>query len=127
MTTEIDRHKRRLLARLEDLDAQRRAFLHDEARLTEEREPDPLDRARAESGASELEVITESELREILEIEAALRRINDKIYGYCDKCDDLIAPARLEVMPWARLCLDCAEQQERRAVPAATVDRVTLG
>jgi len=127
MTTEIDRHKRRLLARLQDLDAQRRGFLHDEARLTEEVDPDPLDRARAESGASELEAITESELREILEIEAALRRIDDKSFGFCDVCDDLIAPDRLEVMPWARLCLDCAEEEERRALPMGAVDLVTLG
>jgi DnaK suppressor protein len=49
----------------------------------------------------------------LLQIEAALQRIEDGDYGYCQECGENIAPARLEVDPSARLCIQCASALER--------------
>ena len=39
---------------------------------------------------------------------AALNRMDDGVYGYCHKCDDLIGVGRLEIDPAAMLCVQCA-------------------
>lgn len=43
---------------------------------------------------------------EIVEIEAALRRLDEGTYGKCEECGNPITDARLEAMPAARYCLD---------------------
>jgi RNA polymerase-binding protein DksA len=47
------------------------------------------------------------------EIDEALRKIYRGEYGVCENCGGPIARARLEAMPYARLCLACKEGEER--------------
>ncbi len=42
------------------------------------------------------------------EVESALQRLDDGIYGRCEGCGDLVAPERLEALPAARFCVTCA-------------------
>jgi RNA polymerase-binding protein DksA len=46
------------------------------------------------------------------EIDAALERIKNGTYGICDACGKEIDAERLEVYPWARLCIDDARKAE---------------
>jgi DnaK suppressor protein len=46
---------------------------------------------------------------ELVRIRLALQRIDNGEYGYCLRCDELIALARLEIDPAATLCIQCAE------------------
>ena len=46
------------------------------------------------------------------EIDAALRRIDDRTYGICFNCGNEIPRARLEANPWASLCIDCKRRAE---------------
>jgi DnaK suppressor protein len=48
------------------------------------------------------------------EIDAALKRIEDGTYGTCASCGREIAPERLEVYPWASLCIEHAREAEQR-------------
>jgi DnaK suppressor protein len=48
----------------------------------------------------------------LLDIEAALERINDEEYGNCFECGEAINPARLNADPTATLCIGCAEALE---------------
>jgi DnaK suppressor protein len=48
--------------------------------------------------------------RTLNEVEAALVRIKAGDYGVCDACHISIPRARLEALPWARLCVSCAER-----------------
>jgi DnaK suppressor protein len=50
----------------------------------------------------------ERERQELAEIESALERIKASEYGICEGCAGLIREARLEALPWARLCIRCA-------------------
>ena len=44
---------------------------------------------------------------EVVEIDVALDKIDEGTYGICDKCGKHIPKARLEVIPWAALCVTC--------------------
>ena len=47
------------------------------------------------------------------EIDHALRKLYRGEYGPCENCGRPISRARLEAMPYARLCLTCKEEEER--------------
>ncbi|MFH1891641.1 MAG: TraR/DksA C4-type zinc finger protein [Candidatus Zixiibacteriota bacterium] len=50
--------------------------------------------------------------RFLYHIDEALRRIKDKTYGKCAKCDSEIGTARLTALPHARFCIKCKEEEE---------------
>ncbi|KZY31571.1 molecular chaperone DnaK [Roseovarius sp. HI0049] len=41
-------------------------------------------------------------------LQAALARMDEDEFGYCEECGDAIAPARLRLDPAATRCVDCA-------------------
>jgi RNA polymerase-binding transcription factor len=45
------------------------------------------------------------------DIDAALRRIDEGTYGTCTNCGKPISEERLEALPWASLCIDCARER----------------
>ncbi len=45
------------------------------------------------------------------DIEDALAKFDAGTYGECESCHQRIPEARLEAMPAARLCIDCASQR----------------
>ena len=59
--------------------------------------------------------LRERELHRLREIDAALHRIEDGSYGFCEETDEPIGKKRLEKMPWTRLSIQAAEQEEREA------------
>ena len=52
----------------------------------------------------------------VRDVDDALKRIEAKSYGLCEDCEALIPPARLAVLPHARLCIAC--QSKREGTPA---------
>jgi RNA polymerase-binding protein DksA len=42
------------------------------------------------------------------EVDAALERVEEGTYGVCESCGRPIGEARLEALPAARTCIDCA-------------------
>ena len=54
-----------------------------------------------------------AEGRELHSVDEALRRIYRKEYGHCEVCKGPIARARLEVVPFASLCITCKEKEEK--------------
>ncbi|MDP9403954.1 MAG: TraR/DksA C4-type zinc finger protein [Actinomycetota bacterium] len=45
------------------------------------------------------------------EVEAALAKLDEGNYGICEECGQPIADARLEAMPAARFCINCASKR----------------
>ena len=76
--------------------------------------PDLADRASAETDRS-LELRTRDRQRKLIsKIEAALRRLDDGSYGYCEVTGDPISLKRLDARPIATLSLAAQEMHERR-------------
>ena len=48
------------------------------------------------------------------QVEHALDRIRSRTYGACEDCGGVIAKKRLEAIPFASLCIRCAEQAEQQ-------------
>ena len=57
--------------------------------------------------------IVEIESRELGQIEHALQRIVDGVYGRCEFCGGKIAEARLNALPYTNSCIDCQRENER--------------
>ncbi len=75
---------------------------------------DEADRASRESDHS-LELRTRDRYRKLLyKIDAALSRIDDGSYGYCEDTGDIIGLQRLEARPIATLSIDAQERREIR-------------
>lgn len=53
---------------------------------------------------------TEEETLEL--VEQALDRIRGRCYGLCEECGGVIAKKRLEAIPFASMCIRCAEKME---------------
>jgi RNA polymerase-binding protein DksA len=50
---------------------------------------------------------------ELEKVTAALTRLEDGSFGTCTSCGNPIAPERLEAIPWAPTCIDCARKAGR--------------
>jgi len=76
--------------------------------------PDAADRASSETDKS-LELRTRDRQRKLIsKIDAALRRIADGSYGYCEVSGEPISLGRLDARPIATLSLEAQEKHEKR-------------
>jgi DnaK suppressor protein len=75
--------------------------------------PDLTDRASLETERA-IELRTRDRERKLIsKIDAALGRIEDGSYGFCEESDEPIGLRRLEARPTATLSLDAQERHER--------------
>ncbi|MHC1725235.1 MAG: TraR/DksA family transcriptional regulator [Syntrophobacteraceae bacterium] len=86
-------------------------------REMEERSIEMQEEAQRASIARPYDKLDETGKLEIQQIDLALTKMSLGDYGTCESCGDDIAPKRLEVIPWARLCVDCAREHERKPLP----------
>jgi DnaK suppressor protein len=76
-------------------------------------EPDLADRASAEMERA-LELRTRDRARKLIaKIDAAIQRIEDGSYGYCEETGEPISLKRLEARPIATLSVEAQERHER--------------
>ncbi|TWT12755.1 RNA polymerase-binding protein DksA [Reyranella sp. CPCC 100927] len=83
--------------------------------MTEESlaQPDLADRATAETDRA-LELRTRDRYRKLIsKIDAALRRLEEDTYGYCEETGEPISLKRLEARPIATLSVEAQERHER--------------
>jgi DnaK suppressor protein len=58
--------------------------------------------------------LMESDGGTLAQIETSLERIEEGTYGQCEECGVKIPKSRLNAIPYATLCVRCAEQQEQQ-------------
>lgn len=68
-----------------------------------------MDTAQDEISSQLIEV----ESRELSQIEDALGRLKEGLYGDCEHCNKPVPLARLQAVPYATMCIDCARKQEK--------------
>jgi DnaK suppressor protein len=89
-----------------------------EALRSAERDPEFEEGAQSEHEQYTLSKLGEVQRREIAMIDAAITRIDSGEYGICRDCDLEIDPKRLQALPSALYCTDCATRRERGTVAA---------
>jgi DnaK suppressor protein len=109
--TELENERQRLVAALETVN-------HKESLVDETGDlstgPDHLGDQATETFLRELDGgLEENAEHLIVEIDAALGRIEKGIYGVCAGCGKPIGKERLEAVPYATLCIDDARKRGR--------------
>src|SRR4051812_9629489 len=109
---QLEYFRQKLLSWREELLAESQETINN---LKEEnwREPDLSDRASLETEAG-VELRTRNRyLKLIGKIDAALKRIEDGSYGYCDETGEPIGLKRLEARPIATMTIEAQERHEK--------------
>ncbi|HVB57825.1 MAG TPA: TraR/DksA family transcriptional regulator [Candidatus Acidoferrales bacterium] len=84
-----------------------------------DREPDDEAALASDSTSKDLAVATlERERRMLDQVKTALERIKSGDYGICESCGGPIPDARLRALPWAKVCIRCAERAQTWASAA---------
>lgn len=110
---QIEYFRRKLVMWKEDIMKESKETL---SHLQEENHilPDVADRASSETDRS-LELRTRDRQRKLIsKIDAALKRIDDRSYGYCDDTGEPIGLKRLDARPIATLSIEAQERHEKR-------------
>ncbi|HEU4686108.1 MAG TPA: TraR/DksA C4-type zinc finger protein [Nitrospira sp.] len=66
---------------------------------------------RDATGAQQIALL-EARTQQRIQLDEALRRLDEGTYGICEDCDAPISPGRLRALPFARRCVACQEQFE---------------
>jgi DnaK suppressor protein len=112
-TRQIEYFRKKLLRWKEDILRESRETLTNLQTATENH-PDVADRASSETDKA-IELRARDRQRKLIsKIDAALRRIEDGSYGYCEETGEPIGLARLDARPIATLSLEAQERHERR-------------
>jgi DnaK suppressor protein len=103
--------KSRLNQQLEELEKRAESAAR---HLSTRHSSDSAEQAQERENDDVLAAIKQESIDEIREIKRAIQRIENGEYGICAACQNEILPARLEVLPYATLCIQCAEKDEYR-------------
>lgn len=74
---------------------------------------DVLDEANINIQAGQELRFRNREIFYLKKINQALSRIDEKVYGICEDCDESISYERLMARPTAELCISCKEEREQ--------------
>ena len=102
---DVSKYESRLQARLRELT---RRVVKVEKALDAPADPDSEERATEREGDEVLEGLGNAGLQEIRMIEAALKRVEDGTFGECVACGEDISEERLNAVPHAARCRNCA-------------------
>jgi DnaK suppressor protein len=72
---------------------------------------DWIDHSSMESDIHVRLALQQTDSKLLRAIEEAILRLDQGIYGICMDCEEEIATARLDAVPWTRVCINCKERQ----------------
>ena len=105
-------YKENLLRKRTEILAEREGKLLSTPMDNNTRQGDMADQA---SGTNEVHIqlkLKQTDAKILQAIEEALERLSSGSYGLCRDCGEDIAPARLNAIPWTRVCIECKEKQK---------------
>jgi DnaK suppressor protein len=111
--TELDRFRKLLLDKRNELLDRVRAARSSETGGHGDEAPDLVDRALQTVSRDLLYQLSTGERDILRRVDAALDRIESGGYGKCVHCGENVQLARLKAVPWARHCIECQELQDR--------------
>ena len=57
--------------------------------------------------------LEEHEWVKLKQVEVALKKVEDGEYGICEQCEQEILETRLEIIPYAKFCIQCLSEIEK--------------
>lgn len=112
-TKQIDELKLILLERKEKITKNIQGSRESIDSLKDSECKDEYDYAEVSSDSFKEGIIANQQIKELEEIESALKRIDKGTYGICEMCDEQIAIGRLRAKPFAKYCTPCREIHEQ--------------
>jgi RNA polymerase-binding protein DksA len=116
-TAEVEKYRALLLAKRSEL-LGNVSVMEDETFKKERSELSSMPFHMADAGSDNFEQefaldLMDSEKKLLAEINNALRKIEEGTYGICEGKGEQIPKARLNAIPWAQYCVQCAELKEK--------------
>ena len=107
--TNHDKLQKWLLARRDELNTRLGKIKQDASRKNS---ADWSEQAQERENDEVIDALGNEAVLELRKINRALDRMGEGDYGFCLSCGKEIPPQRLEVMPYADLCVKCAQARE---------------
>ena len=110
---EIELARQRLLQmRQELLDEAARSYAESQS-LGKDGVPDIGDMSSNSYNQEVLMNLSNAQRQTAKDIDAALDRIAEGVYGLCSRCEEEIPARRMEVRPFSRYCVECKSEVEK--------------
>ncbi len=106
LKNELENRKEKIKRIVKDNEKEIKALSRTEA-------SDEADHATISTDSAIEQAINNQQLRELKEIDYALFKMENKTYGICEMCEELIGAQRLKVKPQAKYCIVCREIVEK--------------
>lgn len=91
--------------------------------ITIERAADVFDEALLAAERESSARILAQDFQLLRQVDAARNRLRNGDFGICLRCEEAIAPKRLQAIPWAAYCVSCQTQAEDGAMCRTMFDR----
>lgn len=106
--SDLKKYKGVLLTRKQELEeAPERSTVVDEAM----RIGDWVDHSSQENDLHINLALKQTDTKLVRAIDEALQRVDGGTFGICMDCEETIPQARLDAVPWTRVCVNCKEKQ----------------
>lgn len=74
---------------------------------------DWIDQSSQESDLHVHLALKQTDTKLLRAITEAIHRMDQGTYGICTECEEEIRTARLDAVPWTRVCINCKEKQSK--------------
>ena len=108
----LEADRRRTTERLERLQKEHAGFVAASKDSNADDEHDP-EGATIAFERSQVATVTRQHQQHLVEIDAALDRVEAGTYGVCEGCNCKIPLARLNALPYATYCIQCQRESEK--------------
>jgi DnaK suppressor protein len=112
---DVENFKRKLLEMRRDLLGQVEKKKLYSKEIGEDGIPDSGDVAAYSYSKEVLMGLGENERTKLRLVEEALAKIDEGIYGVCERCEEAIPVKRLDLLPFTRYCVQCQSELEKES------------
>jgi DnaK suppressor protein len=112
---DVENFKRKLLEMRRDLLGQVEKKKLYSKEVGEDGIPDSGDVAAYSYSKEVLMGLGENERTKLRLVEEALAKIDEGVYGVCERCEEAIPVKRLDLLPFTRYCVQCQSELERES------------
>ena len=113
---ELDVYKKKLQARRSEIVLKLSTLSNESRDVETDIAQDVVDKAESSYTKEFLLSLSDAERDQLFQIDAALKRIESKDFGYCQMCQKEIGKKRLNALPWTPLCIECQQKSESETV-----------